>query len=236
MPSREWQRRLAGKTPGMALAITFSSRTPWAMRVLAFGIGLTMLVAAKPGETRHPRCPQGTTRLATEIVALCQRRVDGQSVLHGPAVRWHETSGALREIGRYNEGEKHGRWRSWHPNGTLATDGTFVRGKRVGPHADWNPDGSPRWLRTYDAQGELHGVEKWWHVTGEPLGVAEYVHGQHVGTWKQWRADGMLILYEEFDCVGHLIGLPVDGHAHGMNPLAHATRPLPDVVCPRPTQ
>jgi antitoxin component YwqK of YwqJK toxin-antitoxin module len=67
---------------------------------------------------------------------------DGSAwVRHGLFRAYHE-DGTLASEGNYEHGQEHGRWRDYHSNGRLAAEGSYANGAEVGQWRYWAADGS----------------------------------------------------------------------------------------------
>jgi len=85
--------------------------------------------------------------------------------------------------------EKHGPFKTWHPNGNLARQGEFRYNLPVGKINYWYENGQPQTEGAY-VDGRPHGVWTWYHPNGQKSIVGEYRDGVAVGSWTWWNADG----------------------------------------------
>lgn len=70
-------------------------------------------------------------------------RSDGAAwIRHGLFRAYHE-DGSLASEGHYEHGQEHGRWRDYHSNGRLAAEGDYANGVEVGTWRYWSRDGLP---------------------------------------------------------------------------------------------
>jgi antitoxin component YwqK of YwqJK toxin-antitoxin module len=76
-------------------------------------------------------------------------------------------NGIKRVEGYFRDGERHGRWNSWHDNGKV-----------------WS-------IGRYD-NGQLHGKQTVYYPNGEKFYEGEYEHGIRVGLWRFWNEQGGL--------------------------------------------
>jgi len=66
---------------------------------------------------------------------------DGSAwVRHGLFRAYHE-NGTLASEGDYMHGKEHGQWRDYHANGQLAAEGQYVDGVEVGVWRYWTEEG-----------------------------------------------------------------------------------------------
>ena len=63
-------------------------------------------------------------------------------VRHGLFRAYHE-DGSLASEGTYEHGREHGLWRDYHPNGQKAAEGHYSHGEEVGTWSYWSPSGEP---------------------------------------------------------------------------------------------
>ncbi|AEA07215.1 conserved MORN repeat-containing protein [Lausannevirus] len=61
----------------------------------------------------------------------------------------------------YVEGKRHGKERTWFPNGTLASFTMYVDGKEHGVHKTFDIDGSLAWWLKYNRGEVFDGEENW---------------------------------------------------------------------------
>lgn len=62
---------------------------------------------------------------------------------------------------------RHGLFRAYHPNGTLASEGNYVHGLETGAWNDFHPNGQLAAEGVY-SKGEKIGVWKYWSENGVP--------------------------------------------------------------------
>ena len=133
----------------------------------------------------------------------------------GVATRWHANGNRLEE-GYWEQGQRHGRWswwypdgltqrqehwkgglkhglaRTWHDNGHKATEGDWEAGKAQGTWRRWDSEG--RALERQEMQmGQAHGLVQRWHTNGTLAEQGSYVAGEPDGLWERWSRDGRLI-------------------------------------------
>lgn len=85
--------------------------------------------------------------------------------------------------------ERHGPWKSWHPNGQEHVSGEYENDIPVGTFTWWYPTGQKALVGTYEG-GQRHGFWDWWHKNGQKATYAEYRNDQPVGRWLWWNEDG----------------------------------------------
>ncbi|MBW4330244.1 hypothetical protein KY084_05295 [Stakelama sp. CBK3Z-3] len=90
------------------------------------------------------------------------------------------------------DGEKDGRDRQFHRNGTLAMERHWKAGALSGRYRSWYPDGTLKEAWTYGPHG-LEGVYRVYHPNGRPAAIAH---------WRDGKRDGD---YADYDKAGHMI-------------------------------
>lgn len=105
----------------------------------------------------------------------------------GPWTWWYE-DGAPHYQGAYVAGGlREGSWKSWHPDGKLASEGSYRFDRQDGIWHYWHPDGMPFAEGTFDL-GVKHG---WWvkrNPDGSPQECGLFIKGLKVGRWTTWAA------------------------------------------------
>jgi len=77
---------------------------------------------------------------------------------------------------RYENGIKHGLYRSWYQNGQLEAEGNYVN-------------------------GEIDGAVRAWHENGQLKLEATYLSGLENGLYREWSKDGQLLFEENYENV-----------------------------------
>lgn len=68
---------------------------------------------------------------------------DGSAwIRHGLFRAYHE-DGSLASEGNYEHGQEHGPWRDYHSNGQIAAEGSYANGVEMGVWRYWSEDGHP---------------------------------------------------------------------------------------------
>lgn len=89
------------------------------------------------------------------------------------------------------EDEKHGPFRTWHPNGQLARQGEFRYNIPVGTIVYWYSNGQKEMEGVY-SEGKQEGTWTWWHVNGLKAIAGQYGDGTPVGSWSWWKDNGKI--------------------------------------------
>lgn len=78
---------------------------------------------------------------------------------------------------RVENGERHGGYLSWHPNGRIHEVGRYRNGQRHGTWTRYWPSGGPR-ARVHFEQGREHGLLVHWNEWGQPEREVLWQHGE----------------------------------------------------------
>jgi antitoxin component YwqK of YwqJK toxin-antitoxin module len=84
---------------------------------------------------------------------------------------------------------KHGPYRSFHPDGTLASEGAFELGRETGPWVRYHANGQRAAAGSY-ADGLQSGPWETFFATGSPESKGAYLRGARDGRWTFWHAGG----------------------------------------------
>jgi antitoxin component YwqK of YwqJK toxin-antitoxin module len=75
---------------------------------------------------------------------------DGSHWIRHGLFRAFHRNGSLASEGQYAHGKEHGIWRDYHENGRVAAEGLYESGEELGQWQYWNEDGSPSVVRSQD--------------------------------------------------------------------------------------
>ncbi|MBL7963717.1 MAG: hypothetical protein JNM31_07705 [Flavobacteriales bacterium] len=89
------------------------------------------------------------------------------------------------------DGQPHGPYRAFFPDGSLREEGFFAAGLREGKWNSWHPNGNIRSHRIYQ-QGRLHGRQQVHHANGKRWLEYTMAHGEYEGPHTTWYSDGEL--------------------------------------------
>jgi hypothetical protein len=121
---------------------------------------LLALLLLAGGETRRESWPGGGPRAEYEV----EVRSDGRELRSGAWRSWHE-DGTLASEGRFAEDRETGRWMLYHPGGAKAAEGSFARGERTGVWETFHADGARASKGRYE-KGERSGEWSFWDASG----------------------------------------------------------------------
>lgn len=139
--------------------------------------------AAPPAGTREEiaRYPDGSVR--------ARSTVDSAGRQHGRHTSFHP-SGAILEVGEYEQGQKHGLWRAFHESGALREESTWELGVQRGTLRQWDAEG--QLLRDAQVHGQLEGLTTTWYANGQLESRGHYSGGRREGRWQFWLQNGEL--------------------------------------------
>jgi len=73
-----------------------------------------------------------------EALILYSRSLSAREfVIDGEFLSWYHSTKSLYKLGKYRNGQQHGTWRVYYPNGSLAGEAGFMLGKRCGEWKIW---------------------------------------------------------------------------------------------------
>lgn len=109
-------------------------------------------------------------------------------------------------VQQYNvqDGMKHGLFKQWYNNGTLATEHTFVKNEYDGRCRSWFPNGVMI-LDCMRVDKLLNGMYEKWHSSGARHMKFFLVNEKIDGLYEEWNFDGKLIFSCEFSH-GKIVG------------------------------
>ena len=81
-------------------------------------------------------------------------------------VRMFHEEGGLDRVGRYKDGEKHGVWQAFYPDGTLWSEHLYEAGTQTGTYRTFHPNGKPSIVGEYNAAGEPVGIWRFYGADG----------------------------------------------------------------------
>jgi antitoxin component YwqK of YwqJK toxin-antitoxin module len=101
-----------------------------------------------------------------------------------------EGTGVLEEA-YYSEGQKHGAYTKWYPNGNKQETGTYRYDKREGKSLWYYENGSLAADYNY-TEGEIDGDVSTFYKGGKLSAYGPYKKGEQTGTWKEYYENGNL--------------------------------------------
>jgi hypothetical protein len=128
--------------------------------------------------------------------------VDAQGLRQGPFTTIR-TDGSVSLRGAYQNGQYHGTFRAYDPQGHELETYELVEG--TGTFTIWHARSKPSLRQTYRA-GLQHGVRTHWHANGQKRQELSYVEGRKHGSMISWATDGTKTFQSEYD----------DGRLHGV--------------------
>lgn len=90
------------------------------------------------------------------------------TVIEGDTVEiaLYDEAGHLSKISRWSEGQRHGKWEAFYPDGTPWSMHQYQDGRQVGPYQTWHPNGKPFIKGQYDDSGSAVGTWRFFDETG----------------------------------------------------------------------
>jgi len=92
---------------------------------------------------------------------------------------------SVPDSGEWRDGEKHGNWVHFHPNGKKRSEGVYRKGKRHGLWVYWHENGHESGKGKY-IDGEKEGPWTYWLPNGQIKSRGGYKSGQKEGLWTNW--------------------------------------------------
>lgn len=122
-----------------------------------------------------------------------ERRVKGRYAggLEAGLWTWTDAEGRDRKQGEFAGGKRTGTWRTWHEDGTPATEEPYVDGAYEGLLIERDAGGILRAEREYRG-GQLHGESREYHPDGTPAARIAYGEGVPHGPQLRWYENGVL--------------------------------------------
>ncbi len=145
--------------------------------------------------TFHPKTVLGTCLLAAMLAI-------------GVSVGCGESEPSLAE-GEFVDGQKHGLWKEWFPDGTQYSEGTYKEGKEEGTWRWWYETGKLQSVVEY-RNGEQHGEEIVYYRNGQMRKRSYYAFGKRQGLMSEWDDKGVLKNEVEYQA-----GLPIQSYPGG---------------------
>jgi hypothetical protein len=122
---------------------------------------LALLLVQGAPDTRRESWPDGSPREEYQV----ERDKQGREVRSGPYRSWHP-NGNLASEGVFAQDRETGKWRFFHPDGTRAAEGSFARGERAGFWETFHASG-PRESRGRYEKDHRTGEWSFWTEEGE---------------------------------------------------------------------
>lgn len=135
---------------------------------------MMLVLLAYACDPPEPKAQPGAAKADSVVVATQPPAVtDGPVAIKGP-------DGKLRIEGNMRNGQRHGVWTSYHPNGTIASRSAYV-------------------------DGRLNGVTVVFHTNGQLYYTGDYRMGKQVGDWRFYDEEGTLLKTVHYDSTGTVI-------------------------------
>ena len=105
----------------------------------------------------------------------------------------------------YKNGNRHGLYRKWFPDGLLSFESNYSHGQQHGITKTWWKNGKFRSQANY-SNGMANGIQKQWYKSGNIFKEMTIVNGKEEGMQKAWRENGKI--YNNYEAKnGRIFGL-----------------------------
>ena len=78
----------------------------------------------------------------------------------------YDEAGRLSKISRWSDGQKHGKWEAFYPDGKPWSVHQYNQGVQVGGYFTWHPNGKPFITGQYDSIGNPTGMWRFFDDQG----------------------------------------------------------------------
>lgn len=119
--------------------------------------------------------------------------VNGQGQLHGTWRTYTPNGKQLLEECVYKNGIFHGHMLSYHSNGKMSSIGNYVEGRPEGHIKSWHENGQLHKNKFYK-DGFLEGEVEVWYADGNPCEKSTYAGGKRIGSMQYWSLSGKYYL------------------------------------------
>ena len=119
---------------------------------------LPLLAACSSPEERTftERWPDGNVK--REVVVLAEDTTE---------IAVYDKAGRLSKISRWADGQQHGKWEAFYPDGKPWSVHQYHHGVQVGVYFTWYPNGKPFITGQYDSIGNPTGMWRFFNDQGE---------------------------------------------------------------------
>jgi antitoxin component YwqK of YwqJK toxin-antitoxin module len=97
-----------------------------------------------------------------------------------------------------DDGNRHGPWKDFYPDGTLRAEGNYDNGKQVGEWKYYHPDGKIEQIGKFSKNGRYEGTWKWYFDNGQLAKEESYRNGVRDGLSTEYDETGRVIEEGEF--------------------------------------
>ena len=99
--------------------------------------------------------------------------------------------GSLARYGEYYLDQAHGIWTALHPNGKRKNHAEYDYGVMQGTWKKWHDNGQLEETGIYK-RGQFDGKQETWYRNGQRRSVGTYVNNAAEGVWSHWHENGKL--------------------------------------------
>ncbi len=119
-------------------------------------------------------CEAGTHREAMLETRWCESE---SGAMQGLYTSWYFYGNEEKRVeGRFEAGQRQGRWRRWDDTGVLRREGSYEAGLRSGSWTWWHANGA-RWKRGSFREGQRDGDWSFWDRDGRVVEQIRYAQG-----------------------------------------------------------
>jgi hypothetical protein len=130
-------------------------------------------------------CPDGTTPVGRVGEGTwCEK---AKSIKHGPYRLWRP-NGTIAMEGTYRDGLETGEWKLHWESGALLETGVFRDGKKVGLWHSFRREGGLDSETPFDADGRVHGLQREFNPDGSLYRASCHRHGEQL--WQAFMPQG----------------------------------------------
>lgn len=133
--------------------------------------------------------------IASLAFAQEKNKAEGRP-LNGP-YKERFANGKKSVKGKYRDGQKTGRWKSWYSTGQLHYTEHYRLDKREGAYTEFYVSGKKKQAGNY-RNGKEDGLWNEWHENGQKSAERTYADGKLEGSWTQWSSEGKMATQESY--------------------------------------
>ena len=169
---------------------------------MRFFISFLLLIGCQGGNLEespnldNPKVLEKIVAQAVDVKKLESKRVKGYLILCVPEtenpfsgwVKAQDDNGSIHELGKLNEGQKHGIWTTWKKNGKKHREIQYNREVMDGTFLEWHSNGQLK-AKGQTKDGEMDGRWILWYENGNRSATQVCSKGLLVFA-RSWKPDG----------------------------------------------
>jgi antitoxin component YwqK of YwqJK toxin-antitoxin module len=145
---------------------------------------------------------QGTWKFYTKNRELFLEITYENDVKNGPCVRYHTTTGGVKEEITYYYGEKEGDFKSYFLSGTTRSEGTFKKNRRDGHWIFYYSSTGEKKFEGEYSNGRKEGEWLYYNRNGEMICKGNYKNDNRDGIWHYYDNEGKELKNESYSMTG----------------------------------